>query len=177
MSLAVLQEKSGIGAWLASGHTTSDLIRRTEDVVQAESNELLACFTPLMDVELFVDDEEYLIDEVLPAQGIGFLYGSTALGKTFVAIDASLAVARGTFFAGKYEAEQGVAVYVALEASSGVRKRLVAYMAEHGVNGADFFLVNYPIEVCDPNSVKGLIERLDALRQAAGSNPAFSQPA
>ena len=168
ITLPGLQEKGDISDWFDRGHNFGDLIRLTEERVQDETDELLSCFTPLMNIAFDRDGEEYLVDEILPAQGIGILYGPTGLGKTFVALDMALSVARGVPFAGEYEVEQGATVYVALEAPSGVKKRLAAYKREHGVNDADFYLMDYPIELGDSQSVNGLSDRLGALQRAKG---------
>ena len=163
IALPGLGAKGDVSDWLAAGHPIDELIRLSEDAVQAEVNELLAGFTALEDISLNPDDDEYLVEDVLPSQGVGFLYGPSGLGKTFVALDVGLAIARGIPFANKFDTEQGAAVFIALEAPSGVTKRIATYKREHRVNGGSFHLLKYALEICDQDSVAGLIRRLKAL--------------
>ena len=77
----------------------------------------------------------WLIKDVLPQAAIGTIYGQPAAGKTFVAIDICMALARGHNWRG-HDTGQGGALYVAAEDDSGVGLRLDAYVQQHGLDRA-----------------------------------------
>jgi hypothetical protein len=160
VELPNLPDKGDVSDWLDAEGSVDELIRLTEDLAHADANgDLNNFFTLFGTIELELHDE-YLIYEVLPNEGIGYLFGASYTGKTFLVIDMSLSIARGVLFAGLYEAQCGAVVYIALEAPAGIRKRIVAYKREHRVKSAYFALLKYPLDICDPESVAGLIELL-----------------
>jgi hypothetical protein len=160
LELPNLPDKGDVSDWLDAGGTIDELIRLTENLAHADANDDLGEFFTLFDAIELDTYDEYLIDEVLPNQGIGYLIGASYTTKTFAALDLSLSIARGVPFAGKYEARRGAAVFIALEAPAGIRKRIVAYKQEHGVKSAHFALLKYLADLCDPGSVAGLIDLL-----------------
>ena len=81
--------------------------------------------------EIELDDgPEWLIQGVLPADGLGVIYGTPGTGKSFVALDVALHVADGRAWMGRKVRQAGV-VYVAAEAGRGMRKRIVAALRHH----------------------------------------------
>lgn len=69
--------------------------------------------------------EPELVEGLLPATGLGFLYGPSSAGKSFIAIDWGLCLASGTQVLARPTLPSGV-LYIAAEGQSGLRKRLVA---------------------------------------------------
>ena len=65
------------------------------------------------------------IKGLLPAEGLVFIYGPPSVGKSFAVIHLGLTIAAGLEFAG-CKTNQAPVIYVAAEAGSGARKRLVA---------------------------------------------------
>ena len=84
----------------------------------------------------------WIVKDVLPRAELAVVYGESGAGKTFAVLDLMLAVARGQEWRGQ-RCHQGRVVYVAAEGSGGVRKRLAAYAAHHGVDLAqvDLYVV------------------------------------
>lgn len=72
------------------------------------------------------------IQDVIPANGFVGLYGPSGGGKTFVALDMALSVASGRPWQGK-EVEPGFVIYVSAEGTSGLGKRIRAWMAPNGI--------------------------------------------
>jgi hypothetical protein len=163
-----LPPKGDLTDWLAiEGNTPEKLWRLTEHDAQAEADErLLEGCTFYEDIELPPDDE-WLIDDVLPAEGIGLCYGPSGAGKTFGVLELALAIARGVPFVGR-EVQQGTVVFIALESPRGMLKRIKAYRQETRDNGADFVLVRYKLEIANPESVNGLIPKLWAIQRRTG---------
>jgi len=79
---------------------------------------------------------------VIPAQGIGAIFGPSGSGKSFLALDMLAAIAMGrTWFGSRVSTAQ--VVYVALEGEAGITNRAQAYMATHGpLPGTFRFLLN-----------------------------------
>jgi hypothetical protein len=75
-------------------------------------------------------EEEWLVDDLMPAQGLMFVYGNPEAGKSFLVLDACLHVASGREWAGK-EVKQGGIFYVAAEGGTGFAKRVAAARFGH----------------------------------------------
>lgn len=77
---------------------------------------------------------EYVIKHVLPAREVSLLVGESQSGKSFLAIDIAMSVARGVPFFG-HKTRQGGVIYQAGESAVGVRRRrLPAYRQHHEVS-------------------------------------------
>lgn len=75
----------------------------------------------------------WIVKGVLPLAEIAVIYGESASGKSFFALDLVAAVARGIEWRG-CRVRQGAVVYVAAEGAGGFRKRLAAYAQAHGID-------------------------------------------
>lgn len=97
---------------------------------------------------------EYLVPGVLPRRGLGFLYGPSGHGKSFVALDMGLSVAAGIAYAGRPVIRADV-LYVVAEGTSGVSKRIDAWRAHnpHADLGARFRVLPEAVNLADPNGV------------------------
>lgn len=97
---------------------------------------------------------EYLVPGVLPQRGLGFLYGPSGHGKSFVALDMGLSIAAGVAYAGRPTIKAHV-LYVVAEGTSGVSKRIDAWMAHnpHGDPGDRFRVLPEAVNLADPNGV------------------------
>ena len=73
----------------------------------------------------------HLVKPLLPAAGLGAVYGPPACGKSFLALDLAAAVAEGADWFG-FRTRKVPAAYVALEGESGLRQRLAAWQMAHG---------------------------------------------
>jgi len=108
------------------------------------------------------DQEEWLIDDILPRTGLGSIIGASGSGKTFCALAIAMATALGTHFLGKL-VQKGRVVYVCSESPGGFRKRLAAYAFHHKISLAD--LTNFDIIADCPNflndsDVKSIITQI-----------------
>ena len=80
---------------------------------------------------------QWLIKGVLPrSKDPIILYGASGAGKSFVALDQALAIARGIDWRG-CRVTQGRVLYVAAEGGANVAKRIQAYCDYHGINRED----------------------------------------
>lgn len=75
----------------------------------------------------------WIIKGLLPRAALGVIYGDSTAGKTFVAIDQAMAIARGVEWRG-HKTTQGSVAYIVAEGASGFQERLRAYCQVHGVD-------------------------------------------
>lgn len=73
---------------------------------------------------------EWLIKGVLPKSDLNCIYGAPGSGKTFLALDMCLSIARGEPWRGHRVAKRKVA-YIAAEGARGVSLRIQAYAQKH----------------------------------------------
>jgi KaiC/GvpD/RAD55 family RecA-like ATPase len=80
--------------------------------------------------------QEWLIKGVLPKADLAVIFGPSGSGKSFVALDLAMAIARGVSWRDR-RVKQGKVVIVAAEGGSGVQLRLKAYQQHHGLGAED----------------------------------------
>jgi len=112
---------------------------------------------------------------VLPAVGLAGLYGPSASGKSFLALDMAAAIAEGRrWFDCRVEAAP--VVYAALEGEGGFRLRVAAWEAHMDrALPADLSIVLQPFKLTEPQDVQdlaavvpaGAVVFLDTLNRAA----------
>lgn len=91
-------------------------------------------------------DLEWRVHDVLPTVGIASMWGPSRAGKSFIALDMALAISFGSDWFGK-KTKSCAVLYIALEASRGLKKRLQAWMQEK----------NSPL----PDTLNFIVDRLD----------------
>ncbi|MGI4877647.1 MAG: AAA family ATPase [Janthinobacterium lividum] len=94
-------------------------------------------------------DGLWLVDDLLPANGLALLYGHPGTAKTFLAIDIAGHIAAGWAWHGR-EVRQGLVIYVGAEGGAGLENRLVAFKRHHNVSTLPFVLVPVAIDLQDP---------------------------
>ena len=76
------------------------------------------------------DEPEFLIDGILPREGIGVVYAPLKAHKTFTVFDMAMHVALGRPYRGR-TVQYGAVVYNVFEGQHGFLKRAVAYCRHH----------------------------------------------
>lgn len=74
---------------------------------------------------------EWLVDGVLPKQGVGRIYGPSGSMKSFLVLHLLGAIGHGDVFAGR-DCTKTTSLYVVAEGQSGIGKRVRAYERHHG---------------------------------------------
>jgi hypothetical protein len=96
---------------------------------------------------------------VIPESGIGAIYGPSASGKTFLAMDMVLTIARGEpWFC--LRTKPCPVVYVCLEGDAGLPNRVKAYLTQNDVDGKVLFLtqpVNFLSDKDAPDLAKAIV--------------------
>ncbi len=112
---------------------------------------------------------------VLPAVGLAGLYGPSASGKSFLALDMGAAIAEGSRWF-NHRVEAAPVVYCALEGEAGFKLRAQAWEAHYGRTlPDDLHMVLQPFQLTDPRDVldlarvvpKGAVLFIDTLNRAA----------
>lgn len=162
LHLPDLPPKGDASDWLAAGGTAEALY----DLVERQGRAWAPPFSvniappkpftsrfgavPWRDLDLPGAQHEWLIKGLLARGEIGMLAGPMQSGKSFLAIDLAMCVARGIDWMGRRVLRGGV-VYQAGESARGVRrKRLPAYRLHHGLTAADelpFVLLQSPVDL------------------------------
>lgn len=105
---------------------------------------------PWRDIDAPGPTYEYLIKGLLARGEVSMIAGPSQSGKSFVAIDLAMAIARGVDWMGR-KVRRGGVVYQAGESAKGVRRRrLPAYRRFHGLDDeADipFVMLSRPIDL------------------------------
>ena len=87
---------------------------------------------------------EWQINEILPARSLCVLYGASAVGKTFVALDIALSIATGRQWLGR-DTRQGVVLYIAAEGEQSVLARIGAWYHWHQLKPDIHVLLTNPL--------------------------------
>lgn len=99
------------------------------------------------------------VEDVLPATGSACIYGQSGAGKTFLALDLALAIARGDREWFGYRVAQRHVIYVCLEGEAHIRDRLKAHADGSGKPIPDSLVVidNEPFELANPDDIDHLL--------------------
>ena len=116
---------------------------------------------PWEDLDLPGPEHDWVVDDILSRCDRSIIAGPSRSGKSFLAIHASMAVARGTPFFG-HKTRRGGVIYQAGEGTRGVKKRLRAYRQHFGVPKqlGTFVLLTKQIDLYRPQSSGGDTEAL-----------------
>jgi hypothetical protein len=97
---------------------------------------------------------------VFPYEGLAALYGPSASGKSFLALDLSIALSEGNNWFGLRTTKSKV-IYVALEGESGFKNRVAAWELENQRPLPNsMFMVMQPFQITNPSDVDELAATL-----------------
>jgi hypothetical protein len=113
---------------------------------------------------------EWLIDDIITADGFGITYGLPASLKSFLLISWALHIASGTPWLG-HKVRQGGVLYVAGEGVRGMGRRVRAWLRHHGMEGVDlpFRLLPASVNLNDPEQLARLVRTAVATAAAEGT--------
>lgn len=97
---------------------------------------------------------EWLVKGVLPAEGLGAIYGSSGSGKSFLALELAAAVAHGMEFFGRKTKARPV-TYLALEGAQGFRQRVMAWRGKRE-RGTEIRFITDRFDLRDSTAVDAL---------------------
>lgn len=136
LRLPGLPPSGSVDDWVPAGGTVEQLFELAEKAPLADAVTYKSKFGAVSWLDFDnVEGEVYnhLIEDTLTENELSLLLGESQSGKSFLAIDISMAVARGTPWFGK-EVTRGGVVYQAGESARGVRRqRFPAYRKHYDV--------------------------------------------
>lgn len=103
----------------------------------------------------------WLMDGLIPTDGVVGLYGQPSGGKSFIALDWAMCISEGMPWLGVYATKQAPVVYIAAEGGRGIQKRVRAWMRAHDKADlpAMYFLVT-PLYVREEGVVEAFLDEL-----------------
>jgi hypothetical protein len=127
-----------------------DLVEKTREWREGDDYKPRLKLSLWSDLEKTAEPHEWLIKNLLTRGELAMLAGASQAGKTFLTLDLSMAIARGTEFLG-HRVRRGGVVYQAGEGVRGLRsKRLPAYRTHYDLRAEDnlpFALIGSPIDI------------------------------
>lgn len=94
----------------------------------------------------------WFISKVLPAQGLGAIFGPAGVGKSVLSLDLSFSLASGSDWFG-YKVKKCPVIYCALEGSGGYEARLKAYFTHNPPTYEEFNITFDQINFKDEDSL------------------------
>ena len=164
------------GAWVGlpedwpSNSDVNDLHQR--DGLDAVAQLLAQATEPVRRYKLMTAEElaalppvRWRVRGVLPAEGIGAVYGPAGSGKSFLVLDMLGAVAEAREWFG-HRTDAAPVTYLALEGEAGIAQRVAAYRERHGQAPAWMRFIAQAFALLEPGDVA---ELADAIRAAGGA--------
>lgn len=159
LPLPGLPLKGDVSDWLAKGGDAADLPELADTIGTA--------WTPAPPVSRFgailwseIDSveirQDWLVEDMLFCGDFALSYGAASSGKSFLALDMALSIARGVPFLGK-ATRRGAAIYQAGEGGKGLVKRQKAYRLNRCVSGdVPFVLLPNRLDLFAPDAENGI---------------------
>ena len=115
--------------------------------------------------------QRWVVDGVLPDQGLAVLYGMPGCGKTFVALDLGLRISNRMAWCGKAITRPGIVVYVMAEGVCGIKARINAWHASKHIHPeASFVVMPLTFNVCVPEQAAEFLRILLGIRETYGDD-------
>lgn len=111
---------------------------------------------------LMLPPPTWLMEPLIPEDGIVGLYGQPSGGKSFIALDWAMHISEGMSWLGKYPTKQAPVIYIAAEGGRGIQKRVRAWMQAYGKTDlhAMYFLIS-PLYVREEGVVEAFLAELE----------------
>jgi len=131
------------------GWVSEDVEAYEQDVVAAATSTAIQPVTNLLPFEWFDEidaqlEANWLVEELIPSQGLCLVYGHPGCGKSFFALDMAMHIAQGAPWRER-DVVQGLVIYVGAEGQRGLRQRVSAFKKHHDIKELPFGLI--PVEV------------------------------
>ena len=119
--------------------------------------------------------QKWLIKNWIPERGIGMLYGDSATGKTFIALDLMLSISTGQakWFGSRIDDERRSVVYLCGEGADGNAQRIGAWIKAKNDEVEDtgsFYVIEDEFNLDNPLNAEALIR---AIRTKVHTDPSF----
>jgi len=119
-------------------------------------------FIPLADFIAYPPESSYLIKRVLPARGLGQIFGSSNVGKSFLLIDLAMHLATGRPWRG-FKTKRVCVLYIAAEGLGGLSARMRAWTQRYGVVPDRLFVRPFSAQLTVKGAAAALAQRIQSL--------------
>jgi RecA-family ATPase len=119
-------------------------------------------FVPLADFIAGPSSSSYLIKHVLPAVGLGQVFGSSNVGKSFLLIDLAMHLASGRAWRGQRTKKIPV-LYIAADGMAGLAGRMKAWTQRYGWIPDRLYVRPYSVQLTVQGAALALAERIQSL--------------
>ncbi len=175
--------KGDVSDWLKDGHTVEELKKLIKETPaeheehfeehsaeheEHSADDLDAEFVPIGDFIASPPDSSYLVKGVLPASGLGQVFGCSHVGKSFVLIDLACHVALGWDWHG-FKVKKAPVLYIAAEGVAGLKLRFRAWFQDHGVEPPQNLRIRtVPADLSAEDATTAIAERMARLPERPG---------
>ena len=120
--------------------------------------------------ELTDSAPEWIIEDVLPADSLSVMFGESGCGKSFIALDMALSIARGAAWHGHEIDRPGPVIYICGEGKNGIKRRLRANAELNRFNLDDvpIYISRTSIQMLDQAQVAEFVAEAEQLAQSVG---------
>jgi hypothetical protein len=116
------------------------------------------------DVGREYEDIDWIVDDLIPEQAVGMIFGASGTFKSFIAIDLCCHVANGMDFIGK-ETRKAPVLYLASEGGAGIYRRIQAWHKHHGLPiSDDIWLVTTPLILTVKEQLEALVAAMHRMK-------------
>jgi RecA-family ATPase len=120
------------------------------------------------DIDVDLNQTDF-VQGILGHGQFSVIYGESNCGKTFFMTDLCFHIALGQEWRGR-RVEGGGVVYVAMEGSIGLKKRVAAFRSHYGKNPEGFVMVPSQVDFMDPHgNIKEFVGLLEVAKRDLGS--------
>ncbi|MBR9868290.1 MAG: AAA family ATPase [Oceanospirillales bacterium] len=121
-------------------------------------------FVPISTVYEQSTEVQWLIEDYIPKQSVGMLYGPSGVGKSHVALDMAVKIANGIPWCDK-DAQKGVVLIMAGEGQSGLKRRLQSIEKHNNISidQNNLFVSERAIGVDTDKGFMDLVAAIEAL--------------
>jgi hypothetical protein len=116
------------------------------------------------DVGREYEDIDWIVDDLIPEQAVGMIFGASGTFKSFIAIDLCCHMANGMDFIGK-ETRKAPVLYLASEGGAGIYRRIQAWHKHHGLPiSDDIWLVTTPLILTVKEQLEALVSAMHRMK-------------
>ena len=114
-----------------------------------------------------------IVEDLLTAGAMSVFYGESNSGKTYLALDLAISIARGIPWLGK-KTVQAPAIYVAAEGARTIQNRVLSYKRHHRVDDFPLGIVGTSVDLLDSAAdTPKLVETIERCAQDLGQRPSL----
>lgn len=179
LELPGLPDKGDLSDWLNKDHTVDELKALAKSAEHSAEHaehspehrgdfDLDDEFMPIGDFIASPPDSSYLVKGVLPASGLGQVFGCSHVGKSFVLIDLACHVALGWDWHG-FKVKKAPVLYIAAEGVAGLKLRFRAWFQDHNVAPPPNLRIRtIPADLSAEDATAAIAERMNRLPERPG---------